>query len=161
MERPSMSSRVFLPPAGRDSAARRAAPRSTDWIETRRGRILVIDDDATVARGVSRLLAGEHEVVLASGAKEAIDKIRAGGCFDVILCDLMMPDVTGMDFHDELRSASPALAARIIFMTGGAFTTRAREFLDEVPNARVEKPFDAQGLRALVMDRVKQAGAAP
>jgi len=62
----------------------------------------------------------------------------------------MMPEMTGMDLHAELLRREPALAERLVFMTGGAFTPAAREFLDRVPNARVEKPFDVQDLRALI-----------
>jgi CheY-like chemotaxis protein len=83
-------------------------------------------------------------------AEDALAKLRAGEQYDVILCDLMMPQVTGMDLHATLSRERPDLVGRMIFMTGGAFTLRARQFLDGVPNPRIEKPFDAQLLRALV-----------
>lgn len=70
--------------------------------------------------------------------------------FDLILCDLMMPAMTGMEVHDELVRLEPELAARMSFLTGGAFTPRARAFLAVVPNPRLEKPFDPQGLRSFV-----------
>jgi CheY-like chemotaxis protein len=70
----------------------------------------------------------------------------------VILCDLMMPDMTGMDLHAELARKLPEQATRMIFLTGGAFTPRAREFLDEVPNQRLEKPCDLGKLLALIND---------
>lgn len=68
--------------------------------------------------------------------------------FDAILCDVMMPELTGAEFHAELVVRHPALARRVVFMTGGAFTEEARRFLDRVPNPRLDKPFDARGLRA-------------
>ena len=68
----------------------------------------------------------------------------------MILCDLMMPELTGMDLHAELEKIAPDQASRMVFMTGGAFTPRAREFLERVPNARVEKPIDFQNLRVLL-----------
>jgi CheY-like chemotaxis protein len=76
--------------------------------------------------------------------------IAAGARFDVILCDLMMPRMTGMELHGELSRTAPDQAARIVFMTGGAFTARARDFLSTIANARVDKPFDAAGLRSVV-----------
>jgi len=76
--------------------------------------------------------------------------VRAGERFDVILCDLMMPELTGMDLHAELEKLAPDQAARMVFVSGGAFTPRARDFLDRVPNARVEKPIDFQNLRVLL-----------
>lgn len=75
----------------------------------------------------------------------------------MILCDLMMPDVTGMELYGMLRELAPEQSEQVVFVTGGAFTSKARAFLDEVPNARVEKPFDLQRLRTLVRDRVRNA----
>lgn len=116
----------------------------------RRGRILVIDDEAPLGRMFNRVLGGEHELVIHRSAREALDRIRTGERFDIILCDLMMPEVTGMDVHAEVVRLAPEQAARMVFVTGGAFTPRAREFLEGVPNPRLEKPFDPQSLRGLV-----------
>jgi FixJ family two-component response regulator len=68
---------------------------------------------------------------------------------------LMMPRVTGMDFHAELLHDYPDLAAKMVFLTGGAFTPRAREFLERVQNQRVEKPIDVHGLKTLVNDMLR------
>ncbi len=122
---------------------------------TRSARILVVDDEPSVAAVIRRTLSKEHEVLATAAAAEALGRIRNGETFDVILCDLMMPQMTGMDLYAELFKLAPSLAERIIFLTGGAFTSAARTFLDRVPNQRVEKPFDAQHLRALVNDRIK------
>ena len=74
--------------------------------------------------------------------KAALKLVAAGERFDVILSDLMMPDVTGMEIHEELSRTALDQAKRMIFLTGGAFTARASEFLDRVPNIRIEKPFE-------------------
>ncbi|NOU31896.1 MAG: response regulator, partial [Polyangiaceae bacterium] len=92
----------------------------------------------------------EHDVTTAASASCALALFRAGRRFDVVLCDLMMPQVTGMDLHAALMQLDAAQASRVVFMTGGAFTPSARAFLDAVPNPRVEKPFDVQGLRAMI-----------
>ena len=107
---------------------------------------------------VRRSLGSWHEVVVIARAGEAIERIRGGEAFDVILCDLMMPHMTGMEFHAALGGCAGSPAERVIFMTGGAFTPAARAFLDEVPNQRFEKPFDAQFLRALVDEQIKARG---
>jgi CheY-like chemotaxis protein len=96
-------------------------------------------------------------VFTVDGAAEAIDLLRSGERFDVILCDLMMPQVTGMDVHAELIRLDADQASRMVFITGGAFTPRARRFLESVQNHRVEKPFDMQGLVALVNALVRRA----
>ncbi|MET0594236.1 MAG: response regulator [Polyangiaceae bacterium] len=117
---------------------------------SKRGRVLVIDDDATMSRTARRILGEEHDVVVADNGRQALDLVGSGPEFDVVLCDLMMPQVSGMDFYAEMRRRDANQAARIVFVTGGAFTPRAREFLDSVTHHRLEKPFDARGLRALV-----------
>jgi response regulator RpfG family c-di-GMP phosphodiesterase len=66
-----------------------------------------------------------------------------------------MPHVTGMDFYSELLVLDPEQARHVIFLTGGAFSPRARAFLDEVPNLRLEKPFDQVKLKRVVKERLR------
>ncbi len=61
-------------------------------------------------------------------------RVRKGERFDIIFSDLMMPQMIGMELHDAMRLVDKAQAERMVFITGGAFTTSAREFLDRVPN---------------------------
>jgi CheY-like chemotaxis protein len=96
------------------------------------------------------VLAAQHDVTVKGSAEDALAAIRGGEAYDAILCDLMMPRMTGMELHAELERTTPALARRMIVLTGGAFTDGAREFLDRVSLPRCEKPFDAAGLRELV-----------
>jgi CheY-like chemotaxis protein len=121
----------------------------------RRGRLLVIDDEEVVAMAIHRSLTRDHDVVYTSTAQEALALLRANEQFDVILCDLMMPEMTGMELYAELMATAPEQARRIIFVTGGAFTAQAREFLQHVPSVRIEKPFNVQQLRALVNERIR------
>jgi CheY-like chemotaxis protein len=107
-----------------------------------------------VTKATQRALSA-HEVVTMQSARQALKRIRAGDRFDVILCDLMMPDVTGMALHTDLLQIDRDQADRMIFMTGGAFTPAARTFLSQVPNPRLEKPFEVTELQALVNDRVR------
>lgn len=118
----------------------------------RKGRILIVDDDVLVATALRRMLP-EHDVEIVHSGHEAV--ARAGErSFDVVLCDLLMPDLTGMDVYERLCASAPEVAARIVFMTGGAFTDRARRFLQQVPNRVFEKPVDRRTLRSLVGDMV-------
>ncbi len=121
----------------------------------RRGRILVVDDEKVVATAVKRVLGADHDVKVLTSAQEALRRISGGERFDVILCDLMMPVMTGVDLHSELARTAPDQAACMVFLTGGAFTPRARAFLDEVPNPRLDKPFELSTLRALVQERLR------
>ncbi|MFL5263064.1 MAG: ATP-binding protein [Anaeromyxobacteraceae bacterium] len=137
------------------------APLATDPVPAplpRRGRVLVVDDEALVAAAVRRALASEHEVLVAGGASEALARHGAGERWDVIVSDLLMPDVTGMDLERELRARDPDLASRMVFVTGGAFTPASRAFVEEHRDACVEKPFDIAALRALVRRRMPPSG---
>jgi len=116
----------------------------------RRGRILVVDDEELVVRSVKRILSKEHDVVATVSATEALALCAGGEQFDLILCDLMMPEMTGMDLHRELSLVAPEQADRMIFVTGGAFTEKAWRFLSETPKEHLEKPFASANLRAIV-----------
>ncbi|NTX64635.1 PAS domain-containing protein [Myxococcus sp. CA051A] len=115
-----------------------------------RKRVLVVDDEPQLASLLRRLLGQHHEVVVRHSGREALALLEQDADFDRVFCDLMMADVTGMDLHAELLSRGPELLSRFVFMTGGAFTERARAFLQTVPLPRIEKPFDPGTLRALV-----------
>jgi CheY-like chemotaxis protein len=86
-------------------------------------------------------------------ADEGVAAITAGDSFDIIFCDLMMPVMTGMDFYSAVAACAPAQAARIVFMTGGAFTDAARRFLTEIANPWFEKPLSMKSVRELVASR--------
>jgi two-component system, cell cycle sensor histidine kinase and response regulator CckA len=113
-----------------------------------RSSVLIVDDEPLVAHGIRRMVERDHDARVCTSGQEALRAIAEGAAFDVILCDLMMPVMTGMDLHEELLRIDPRLADRVIFMSGGAFTARAREFLERVPNQRFEKPIDFGTLRA-------------
>jgi signal transduction histidine kinase len=114
---------------------------------TRRARVLVIDDEPALCHIVERLLSPDHDVVVAFDAHSALQRIESDPTFDAVLCDLMMPKMSGMDFYAQLIQNSSVMAERVIFLTGGAFSSRAAQFLDRVPNPRLDKPFDPAVLR--------------
>jgi signal transduction histidine kinase/CheY-like chemotaxis protein len=120
-------------------------------IGKQRGRLLVIDDDTAIRRSFSRFVRNRHDVVVAESATVALQQLRDGERFDVILCDIMMPEMNGREFFARVQELAPEQAERIVFMTGGAFTADTRDFL---PTARrlLEKPFEAAQLEAMIQD---------
>ncbi len=112
----------------------------------RRRRILVIDDERAFSDALRMSLAERHDVVTTQRATVAIDRIRAGESFDMVLCDLMMPEMSGVDLYEQIARVAPSILGRLVFMTGGAFTPSSREFLERVPNRRLEKPFEISAL---------------
>ncbi len=126
------------------------SPQETGDVRER-GRVLVVDDESVVAHTLKVLLQGEHDLVVAESGAEALELLHGEAgttpAYDVILCDLMMPGMTGMELFEVLRREYPALASRVVFMTGGVSMMRVSEFLESVPNAKFEKPFDIAELR--------------
>ncbi len=122
----------------------------------RRRRVLVVDDEPYLAKTLQILLSEEYDVVVVASGSAARAQLETDREFDAILCDLVMPGVSGRDVHAWLRERAPELAARIVFMTGGAYTADARDLLASVPNPRIEKPFRLEDVQALI-ERVASA----
>ncbi|WP_309893628.1 response regulator [Archangium sp.] len=116
----------------------------------RRSRILVVDDEPMICQAIRRTLHREHEVVTLTSAREAQVRLTQGERFDLILCDVMMPEMSGMDLHQELSRDLPELAERLVFLSGGAFTASASAFLNRGDIRRLDKPFTSHELRELV-----------
>lgn len=143
--------RITLPPV-----MVAAAPAHVPTVINPRRRILLVDDEAPIRRAMTHLLQPAHEIIVADGGEAALHQVRSDGRFDVILCDLMMPHMTGMDLFERLREEAPDLAKRTIFMTGGAFSQRSSQFLATSGCIHIQKPFDrdtlARALAALDAD---------
>ena len=124
-----------------------------------RRRVLVIDDDALVCRSLTRLLREHHEVVALTNPREALDRIEAGEQFDAILCDVMMPELSGIEVYQHLAAQAPEHAARLVFVTGGAFSPEARDFLESGRHRVLEKPVTQTTLLNAVARILAQTSA--
>lgn len=114
----------------------------------RRWRLLIIDDDAMVLSALRRRLRRRFDVVTVLGGAEALVRLGEDPRFDALVCDLMMPEIDGKSFYDQVCEAHSALADRIVFMSGGAFTPRLRKFAGEVANPVLQKPVTREDLEA-------------
>ncbi|MGA7121917.1 MAG: ATP-binding protein [Polyangiaceae bacterium] len=148
--------RVALPPARSSGIHKKVAERPSQP-PSRLGKVLVVDDERAIGEAIVRMLGSEHDVVVETDASRALVRISRGEIYDVIFCDLMMPNLSGMDFHQSLMSSAPETARRIVFMTGGAFSERSRAFLEDVVNVSVEKPFRLNSIRTIANDYVNRA----
>jgi two-component system NtrC family sensor kinase len=124
--------RVVLPAAPPDAAEARAVHEQLERQRGRRLRILVVDDEVEIGQAVQRMLGRDHDLDVVGGAEAAHARL-AEAHYDLVLCDLLMPETTGMDLYLRLHD-DPG----------------AREFLNSVPNVRIDKPFTAQQLREAV-----------
>lgn len=112
---------------------------------------LVIDDDPFLLNLVFKYLTREGcEVVRASDIKAALNIIN-GQDFDFILCDMKMPGMGGADFYRIVQEKKPSLKTRIIFSTGDIHDDSTREFMDSVANSLIEKPFNFNELKELII----------
>ncbi len=135
--------RVRLPMAGAARTPATASP-ATPRPERTGARVLIIDDDALVAESIANQIRGQgHEVVLKYDGVSALHAILCRDDLDLIYCDLMMPGMTGMDLAAALEERAPDRLARMVFMTGAAFTPAGAAFVAANPGRCVEKPFDA------------------
>lgn len=145
---------IELPPSS-EGAGKKAsgdAWRGSSWPkdDAARLRVLVVDDDDGVRRWLERALV-DHDVV-AVASIDAATAVLSERSFDVVLCDLMMPDRTGADLYAHVERAHPALLRRIVFMSGGVFTPKLETFLDTVPNACLRKPISSAELHRTLED---------
>lgn len=119
----------------------------------RRGTVLVVDDEEFVRSALGRAVSRDHRVVLASSGTEALNSVAQGESFDLILCDLWMPEMSGMELHAHLHGMNPGQADRMVFLTGGAFTAEVARFLAS-GRPYLEKPISVEQLRQFVNARL-------
>jgi CheY-like chemotaxis protein/anti-sigma regulatory factor (Ser/Thr protein kinase) len=159
--------RVSLPAAdltpivddGPAASAAPPTPPSKPRATMNRARVLVVDDELPIGRAIRRMLAPEHDVTIESDARTALDRL-AHETYDVVFCDLMMPNMSGMDFFDEVTARSPEVAARIVFLTGGAFSPRSEDFLRRSANECLAKPFSREAVSSAVRRMMDAADVA-
>ena len=112
--------------------------------------ILVVDDEPSLINSLRRVLRQVRSFSAASSGRMALEQIEAGERPDLILCDLMMSDLSGVDLYEALVAGHPELADRMLFITGGAFTERTRRFSEEHAEKVLEKPIAPELLRARI-----------
>jgi len=124
----------------------------------RRGRVLLVDDDPLVRAALSRALGREHDVEPVPSGRAALEHLRSDRAWDVVICDLMMPDLTGRQLYEIIEQEHPDLAARMVFVTGGAFTDETRAFLSRIDNPVFHKPFRIRVLRDVIAAAIALVG---
>jgi len=140
-----------VPPTARSAVTSAAIPPPLELVRERApgplARLLVIDDEPALAAMVREQLAGDYEVIVAGSGREGLARLGTDARYDAVLCDLMMPDLAGVDLFEIATRADPGLGPSFVFMSGGSFTPRADALFDRFPNRCLQKPFDAVSLR--------------
>lgn len=106
-----------------------------------RARILVIDDEPLLGRTLSLMLEERHDVVVISSGRDALEWLENDQDFDLVLCDLDMPEVTGKVIYETVLETQPELARRFVLMTGGACSRWSEDFVAAYRGMQLEKPF--------------------
>jgi CheY-like chemotaxis protein len=125
-----------------------------------RGRVLIVDDDLNVGRTLSLALHNDHDVTVVTSAQDALETLHAAqgsGGFDAILCDVLMPGMTGGELLERVRGELPELDRRFIFMTGGLFGGGTGELVKQSSNRLLEKPFDLRAVQEALHTVVARA----
>ncbi|MEM9195870.1 MAG: ATP-binding protein, partial [Myxococcota bacterium] len=120
-----------------------------------RARVLLVDDERSLLRAYKRILSAEHDVTAVESATEALGVIEKDRAFDIIICDLMMPDVDGAQFFERLGGIDASLQDRVVFCTGGAVTPRAQRVVQNYPERIYEKPLSPTLLQQLVRESLR------
>jgi two-component system, NtrC family, sensor kinase len=118
--------------------------------------ILIVDDDPQLLDAVHLALVDEHEVAVALGGAAALAHLRSGARYDLVLCDLHMDGMTGIEVLETLERELPEVAHHFVFMTGGPLTERARQYLAHGQREYLLKPFGLDHLSALVRARSRR-----
>ena len=124
-----------------------------------RGRLLVVDDEPDLCEVLREILAEFHDVTTTNDARKALDLIAAGERFDMILCDMAMPEMTGLDFRTRLATSNPEQADRLVLMSGGS-TSRSEDVASALPNRFLEKPFETDTVRMLMREMMARGSEA-
>lgn len=131
-----------LPPG---SAARPSSP------ETRlRPRVLVIDDEPLLGQTLKLGLEEAFDVEIELSGQRGLGRLLAGESFEVIFCDLSLPDLSGMDIFARAIEKRPDLSRTFVVMTGGAVTPEAYEFVENYLGPVLEKPFSLTTVERLM-----------
>ena len=118
---------------------------------------MVIDDEPFVGRLIRSALKSEHDVFVVHSASEAVSRFESGETFDLVLCDLAMPDLSGPEFYATIARCWPRLWTRLVSMTGGDLTPQAVELMERVPMRALSKPFKIDRLKEFVRERLTGA----
>ncbi len=139
---------VVLPKASADHIASAAATAaSCGHTPSTSRRLLVVDDDPRVCLAIERTVGESLDMTAMTSARDALSTLRSGERYDAILCDLMMPDMTGMDLFAELERSMPTLCPRVLFFTGGVFTEEGRAFTARHAGRCLQKPIAGAELK--------------
>jgi CheY-like chemotaxis protein len=114
-------------------------------------KVLIIDDHPGMGMSLKMMLSPEHEVETAASPEAALELLESGA-FDLVLCDVMMPGMNGLELYAKVKSTNEALAQKFVLMTGGATSAQMARALERSQLRVLEKPFEPELLRRMLAE---------
>jgi DNA-binding NtrC family response regulator len=142
-------------PTARLEAVGDTPHKTRSGTRVRPARVLVIDDRGVVGAELAQDLRDDRVVAVECG-EDALALLDAGQSFDLILCEVLMPGMSGPELLSCLEANHPSQAERLVFMTDRIVSPVVEYLLEGVPNTCLERPFDLEGLRSLIERRIRQ-----
>lgn len=118
-------------------------------------RVLIVDDEVLVGQALARSLKREHDVEFVTSAEAALALFEKDAGYDVVLCDVHMPGMSGPELFELLEGQRPDLAQRFVFLSGGAVSEPALTTLERIQNIKLSKPVDTDGCSAAIAQAVQ------
>ncbi|MEZ4846328.1 MAG: ATP-binding protein, partial [Bdellovibrionota bacterium] len=130
-----------------------------EFIDAPRSKVLVIDDEPLLLKLIQRTLGDDHDVTIKESSVDAFQYLKAHPNCDVILCDLMMPEMNGVELYEKMTTLLPEMMPKFAFMTGGAFTQSAIDFISSGSLKKIDKPFTPAALKIFVKQMLTDQSA--
>jgi DNA-binding response OmpR family regulator len=121
---------------------------------TNKKRVLMIDDEEALAEALCHILRKQYDAQYTTSGKKGLELLLGTETFDVIICDLALPDLHGMDLYQAVQASKPGEEQKFIFFTGGVFTESTQNFIGSIPNPVLEKPVAIAVLRAKIEELI-------
>lgn len=125
--------------------------------QTRASRVAIIDDEPGISDVIRRGLQRQYDVDVFQSAQEVFSSLEMGVHYDAILCDLYMPEYSGRQIYDEIKTRWPDQADRVIFMSGATMGSNHHGLLEDLERPMLRKPFRLRDLRQTVQEMVDQS----
>jgi CheY-like chemotaxis protein len=124
--------------------------------EVTKPRILVIDDEPGMTQLLARILRNGYTVVQESDPRRAVARVVGGERYDLVLCDLMMAPIGGLDVYEGVAKAAPEMAARFMIMTGGTTNYELERKVATWRHGVLYKPFNVADVLALISSKLER-----
>jgi PAS domain S-box-containing protein len=147
---------IELPIVAEPAQAGKAKVTKTEPKKSRGAKILVVDDEEAILAFLSRLLSEwGHSVETINNADTALEKLNTER-YSLVLLDIKLPGMSGIELYQRIEDIAPALARRVMFITGDIMEGTTRAFLEKTGAPYITKPLDIEVLKKTINRALNQ-----